>query len=47
MPSLTPYPDVAPVDPEFRAIRCQGSFGVMGLDESQSAIVYGDAVYND
>jgi ketosteroid isomerase-like protein len=34
-------------DREFRAIRCQGSFGVMGLDESQSAIVYGDAVYDD
>jgi hypothetical protein len=34
-------------DREFRAIRCQGSFGVLGLDESQWPIVYGDAVYDD
>jgi ketosteroid isomerase-like protein len=31
-------------DREFRAVRCQGSFGVLGLDRDQSAPVYGDAV---
>jgi ketosteroid isomerase-like protein len=32
---------------EFRAVRCQGSIGVLGLAPDQYTLVYGDAVCDD
>jgi hypothetical protein len=34
-------------DRDFRAIRYQGALAVMGLDEDQVALSYGDAVHDD